>query len=665
MTTRIGSNPRKGFDKSEWNKSDEAKQSRRKYRHDKSKWTSNVKYLSKPITAIDGEGINNDDGTHSYIMLAISNVRPLIANHALATGTILEYLHNNLSPDHINVIYGGSYDFNCWIADLDEEQVRKLYNSTYVSEGLYYEGFTLRWIKGKNFSISRDGKTVVINDVISFYQTAFIQACDSYLGSYKGRGELVREKAKRGTFSYNEVAAISHYNQLELDLLVAIATELRNRLNKVNLRPRRWDGPGAIAASLFLREHVREHMAEGPDAVETAARYAYAGGHFELVKYGYVKGPAYEYDLNSAYPAALRQVPSLAGGTWNHYQSGKREAVPYGLYRVRYTGSNPAIPAPIFCRAKNGTVSYPLNTVTWVWSPEYEALQEYCAAIPGAKYVLLECWEFTPANDHKPFGFINKLYDERRKLKAAGDGAHVAIKLALNSMYGKLAQQTGWVPAANGRSQKIPRYHELKWAGFATSWCRAQVMRAAISNPSAIIAFETDAVFSSEPLDVRTGDSLGDWEVTIFESLTYVQSGHYYATTVGGKEVVKCRGIDRGFISRETVENRLTLPENQRTLKAQLTRFYGAGIALARGLDEYWRKWRTEPKMLQLMPSGKRIHGGCDCDPDRLEPNRWHATYCPITGGLSHEFPIAWINPDPDMSELAELRETEKEFEFD
>lgn len=665
------------FDKQEYqrnyNKSAKGKTSRTTYRKTRGKHVTDAAYLSRTIVAIDGEGINvrsgRAKGSHLYVMLAISNCPPLIDKEGLKTVDILAYLWKYLDPKNINVIYGGSYDFNLWIKDLLEDEVRQLYHSSYTTKPVFYQGFGLRWIKGKAFEITNGQRTITINDVISFFQRPFVQACEEYLGfDFRGKEIIVREKAKRGNFKLADLDVINDYNQLELELLVDLMKELRLRLNKVGLRPRRWNSPGAIASALFQREKVKQHRNENlPDDVMRAARYAYAGGRFEMLKYGAVKTAVYEYDINSAYPAALREVPSLVGGKWIHRKTPTGLEGNFTLYKVEYHGTNSNIPSPVFVRGANGTISFPLNAINWIWSPEYEVLQEYCKQISGARYKVLEVWEYQPETDYKPFHFIQALYDMRQVLKAAKDGAHVGIKLALNSLYGKLAQQVGWIAATKEYPVRVPTYHQLEWAGYTTSWCRANVLRAALTDIDSVVAFETDALFTTRPLKVQIGTGLGEWERTEFASLTYVQSGHYYGTSIEDdgtyKEIVKCRGIDKGFISRQNVEDLLALPESERVLEASLTRFYGAGIALIRGLDKYWCKWLTEPKYMQLRPTGKRLHGNCHCTGKALEIGVWHKTYCPVVGGESHEYPVEWINPDPDMTELKEFRESENYFE--
>lgn len=616
-------------------------------------------YLRRRFVMVDGEGLNvrsgKRKGAHDYVLLAVSGREPILARLGIPTMRCFDYLWHNLSPADNNVIYGGSYDFNCWVRDFPIEVLRTLYDGRRVRYGHY----TVKWLKGKSFTIRREGKSVTIYDVVSFFQCPFLQACDEYLGEYEGREIIAREKANRGNFTWRQISTIGKYNNLELDLGERLCNELRLRLNKVGLRPRRWIGPGAIAAALFEREGVRAHMSrEIPSDVAEAARYAFAGGRFEDIKYGISRDSAFEYDLNSAYPKALSLVPSLAGGVWKHKGPGAKieKFGTFALYRVRWEHTNPemsTIPGPLFVRAPNGTICYPMSGENWVWQPEAENLPEY-SEITGLKYRILESWQLIPATNHKPFGFAPALYERRKALKAASDGAHVGIKLGLNSMFGKTCQQIGWNKIRN----EAPTYHQLEWAGYVTSYCRAAVLKAAMQDLGSVIAFETDALFTTHPLDIPVSDRLGEWERTEFAYLTYVQSGLYFGTAWNEKKrrwvpVAKSRGADRGLVTREKVETAMRAGEN---LKVSLTRFMGAGIALARGIG-IWRRWLEEEKVLHLSPLGKRAPLSQDLVPG------WNLTYCPVKGGMSSPFPIEWINPDPKMTELAELREAEVQYE--
>ena len=608
---------------------------------------SEAQYLARRFIAVDGEGINvtrgKRKGAHDYVLLAVSDREPILNRDGLSTMQCLDYLWHNLSPANHNVIFGGGYDFNCWIADFPETELQKIYDGKRVAYGPY----TLSWIRGKMFRIKRDDKSITIYDVVSFFQKPFIQACDEYLKEYKGRAVLVKEKANRSKFTWRQISAIGSYNGLELRLLERLCNELRLRLNKVGLRPVQWIGPGAVAAALMRKQGIKAHMSRDiPEPVQRAARFAYAGGRFECIKSGVSTEPVYEYDLNSAYPKALSLVPSLAGGKWVHSNNVREvKADSFALYRIRWDShADPALPGPFYVRAQNGTISYPLQGENWIWTPEAELAEEY-ARITGMKYRILESWTLHPATNKKPFGFVPAMYEKRKALKAAGDGAHVGVKLGLNSLYGKTCQQVGF----DKRRNLPPTYHQLEWGGYATSYCRARVLKAAMQDLRSVIAFETDALFTTRPLHLPTSDRLGEWELTEFSSLTYVQSGHYYGTTAAGKEIARCRGIDRGNVTRASVEARM-LAEPYPYLEAPLTRFMGAGIALRRGYG-IWRHWITETKRLALFPLGKRYPMG------ERGADGWRETWCPVTGGHSAEYPVLWINPDERMTDLAEMRE--------
>jgi len=638
--------------------SSKGKARRRRYRHDNSKHTTDAVYLSREFLAWDGEGIALEDGTHQYVMLANSDGKHIADSIGLSTERVLAFITSEAArlPGRIHVIYGGGYDYNCWIKHLSREECQRIYSAQYMS----WREYTLGWRRGKSFFIKSKEVSVTVYDVVSFFQCAFIKACDDYLGdAFTHRDLIIHNKALRSTFTLADLDSVRVYNDAELENLVRLMQELRARLNRAGLRPSRWDGPGAIAVALMRREGVKQAMAQCPGPVMQAARVAYAGGRFEVARYGAQAGAAWEYDVNSAYPAALRSVPNLAAGQWTYWGHPPCTFVPFALYHLRFENGPNYLPGPLFRRAANGTICYPPNVQGWYWGTEAATALMYADQY-GGTLTVLECWQFMEGNAPRPFAFIDKLYDKRQKLKAAGDGAHVGIKLGLNSLWGKTCQQIGWRPGKNGSN--IPPYHQLEWAGFVTSSCRATVLRAAMRDLSAVIAFETDALFTSRPLALPINRELGGWEATEFSNLTYIQSGLYFGTTRDGKQITKTRGVDRGSLTHENVLAGLNkLPA---VTDATLTRFVGLGIALAQNFGR-WRRWETMPKRLSLQPAGKRAHFGCNhCHGDTFRFGVWHDTLCPFLDmAQSAEFPIAWINPDPAMDVLAELRETVTEWD--
>lgn len=632
---------------------------RTKYRRNNSKWETDAHYLSRRIVGIDGEGVTRADGSHDYIMLAISDVAPLrhADNSALESAEILEFLWKTLSPDDLNVIYGGSYDFNMWIKGMPREQLKELYKGNYLSKGVEVGEYTVRWMNHKSFTIRRDDKSVTIFDVVSFFQRPFIEACDMVLKEYPGRDILVKEKAARSVFKAEDADEISDYNQLEIKLLCNLVKELRASLNKIGLRPHKWYGPGAVATAVFRKHDIRKHMTTCPRAVTIASRYAFAAGRFELFKYGDYDRPVWEYDIHSAHPSGMAELPDIAAGIWRHVKCGPLRD--FSLYHIVYHHDDVGAAGAFFHRTERGSISFPADVDTWAWGVEVKAGQDYVRKY-GGSIRIIEAWIFEPGNDAKPFNFVRDLYRKRAEAKARGDGTQLAYKLSLNSLYGKTCQQIGWVPARNGKPARIPPYHQLEYAGYITAHTRALIMRAITLDRDAIIATETDAVFSTRKLPLPLTDELGDWEETEFKNLTYIQSGHYYAEKTNGKQIIRCRGVDRGFLNRHMIQEKLhSMPVP--VLTAPLTRFYGAGIALMRTAD-VWCRWNTEDKVLALYPTGKRIHVPCKACVSGMGHD-WHTTVVPIAGGVSAPFPIEWDNPDRAMQKLADARWEERDYD--
>jgi hypothetical protein len=284
---------------------------------------------------------------HDYVLLSSSEGDTVQHPAGLSTVTAFDTVLARAElgrvgkHDAIHVIYGGGYDFNCWMRDLSRDQLATVYRARFPVS-LRVDGddgpreYRVRWRPGKALWISDGLRTVTVFDVVSFFQCSFVKACDKYLGTeWHERDRIVAEKERRGTFTYAELTDIRTYNDAELVNLVRLMDELRLRLDKVGLHLDRWDGPGAIAAKLLTQRGVRHHKDKDsiPGPVAVAGRHAYAGGRFEVIRFGQSDQPVYQYDINSAYPSAMRSLPSLAGGTWSRRDGYVR--CPYALYHVR------------------------------------------------------------------------------------------------------------------------------------------------------------------------------------------------------------------------------------------------------------------------------------------------------------------------------------------
>lgn len=382
-------------------------------------------YLSRPFVAWDGEGINEPDGSHTYVLIANSRGSSLSERNGLGTSQVFDLFLSCRDDKAIHVIYGGNYDWNMILKDLDRDSLESLYANGVV----WWRRYKIEWRPGKSFAVSKHGERFLMYDVIPFFQRSFVSACDEYLGTeWPFRDEIIREKANRGTFDYARIGDIEEYNRAELDTLVSLCNELRIRLHKVDIRVSRWDGPGAIASALYKKYQVKPTISPTPEPVAIAARNGYAGGRFEIIRKGHSGEPAYQYDIRSAYPSAMRNLPCLTHGEWTH-RIHPNDIGDFGIYRISVTGPQvtPTRPQPFWHRNKDGTVYFSDSPSNWYWTPEARI-----ANTMGNNAMVHEGWEYVARCECDPFSFVERLYNKRAALKKAGDGAHVGLKLGLN-----------------------------------------------------------------------------------------------------------------------------------------------------------------------------------------------------------------------------------------
>lgn len=637
--------------KQRYEKTDKAKARKKAYRQRTGKHITSAKYQAKPFIALGSQPLLKDDGTIVYAHLALSTGQSITNLNGLTTNEVLTFLCSNTptSKNAILCVYGSTYDFNNLINSATKEQLTEIYESTYRSKPTPVGLYKVRLARGQSLTVyDLFDEIRTINDVYNFFQVPLKDAVAEYLNE-----EI------RGGSAYHKAATLENFEQAKKDLAkeltatVNLMAEFRRRLDKVNLRPRVWSGAGSITSTLFERHNIKTFMAEQEPDIAKYARYAYAGGRFELIKYGSVTNKkTYAYDINSAYPEALTKLPVLAGGRWHHI-AGDPGDTEYGLYKISIqTNKQHYYPTPLFARAADGSINYPNRLDGWYWSPEIAVVREW-AKLTGATYEIDQAFIFEPKTDLKPFAWIKDLYEQRRQLQQLNDEAEVGLKLALNSAYGKLAQQVGFIPAEDDTEAITPSYHQLEWAGYVTSYTRAKIFRASLEAYWAVIAYETDAVYMTEELSgIVIGDGLGEWKETIYQEMTYLNSGIYTGVKQNGEIVFKMRGVQAGTATIDEMLEALDKPEPNRKLKINQVRYVSGSLALEHNAYAKWNTFSIEPLEIRLFPSGKRTHYLCSCPDEQtgsLTRNFWHLTIPakPFKGAT--EYCVEWINPDPEQ----------------
>jgi hypothetical protein len=488
------------------------------------------------------------------------------------------------------------------LRDVSKNHLRVLKDQGYI----HWKRWNLQYLPRKWFLVTDRlmGKTVRIWDVFSFFMCSAVDAWEKY--NVEVSETVLRGKMERGDVPFEKLwTDIFPYWAEENQAYVALMVKLREALHSANLYISSWHGPGAIA-SHSLKKHGNDRaMAKVSGAISDASQYAYGGGRFEMFKVGRAGVPVYEYDVNSAYPYAISQLPNLAHGSWRHVLEPSRISR-FGVYRINFSVnpfdpvSNFHRPMPFLHRDKRGNISFPCVNETWVWSPELWGKTNF----PGL--TIHEGWEFCEEDDEdRPFAWLAENYAIRQRYKDDGNPAELALKLQMNSMYGKMAQRVGW----NQEKRLAPKWHQLEFAGWVTSLCRSMVFRASLYSGSNLVAYETDAVFSTSDISehLEIGDGLGKWEMTTYDDFVYLQSGCRFGLKNGAWKA-KYRGFDKGSLSLDAALESLGGPPDEWTITGTTKRFIGFAQALHTNFDS-WREFQSDKaRVLHIGGEGKRRH---------------------------------------------------------
>jgi hypothetical protein len=256
-------------------------------------------------------------------------------------------------------------------------------------------------------------------------------------------------------------------------------------------------------------------------------------------------------------------------------------------------------------RTKRGNILFPSAGHAWIMRDEVLAGIKWMRKFGVDGKLTVEEWsEFIPGNDERPYAFVAELYEMRREAKTSSEGyvLQMAIKLCLNSLYGKTVQSVGGTEDAPP-SSCCPYY-----GAAITTNCRARLLEAALLDPYAIVCFMTDGIVSTRELkglprakEVFNGEppegtviNLGDWEFEHMGGGFFLQSGVYHIFHKNGEPKDRTRGSNpMNFVFKKPLRDLLlndVLPEWRRVLnddedtyklEIELRNYVTAGAACA------------------------------------------------------------------------------------
>jgi hypothetical protein len=287
--------------------------------------------------------------------------------------------------------------------------------------------------------------------------------------------------------------------------------------------------------------------------------------------------------------------------------------------------------------------------------------------VAGSPYArITESYEFSDDGTF-PFGWVNDAYHARQVLQSRNDPAEKAFKWSLAAMYGAFARRVGW----DKKTRLPPRSHELSWAGYITSHCRAAIydVAAYAYSKGALISVDTDGVTATVPFPEDLvpegfGNQLGQWKQDKFSAILFWQNGIYWLRDENGLEwkEAKSRGIPKGVIPIQEALDALesgnfTPPFAPASIKTKKTKYIGYRAALGGKRFKEWRKWIIEDNTIVFGGQGKGSHLPVFCKKCRTigqEQGMHTVTHFPPKEMESSPHKLPWLE-EPGSEIIGEL----------
>jgi DNA polymerase family B len=501
--------------------------------------------------------------------------------------------------------YNMDYDSRAFIKWLPES----LWKGLYATERTEWRGFHISYRQGRHFKVSKEGRSFAVFDLAVHFQKPLAVAC---------RDLLKREvKSKIPKSWYPRMAAVLKNPQTRprvikyaLDDATAprqLWVELRSQFEKLGVPAEALQhpvSPGSIAAAYFgdkLRFDL-DSQANG------FARKAYAGGRIEVFRRGFFPR-VWIYDLKSAYPWALAKLPDPRGLDFVQDEADRDDAV-YSVFKVRVNIGRDCFipPVPVWHPKKSQSLRiYPCGKYTaWVTEPERRVLARngWLDDVLAGAYLV---------GERKPWlTEIPRLFRERKR----NPGISQAVKLVLNSIYGKLAQvdeRYGNSEVVGGGMRMLPGTFLRKYqtysattnffvAAYVTALCRLRVWEVLHAQPGAAVMAATDAVMLTKPLGFPTGENLGEWSLQAARAKAVVVGTGIYSSYYDGEWHDKMRG----HRLKEPLRDVLRTDRTKVAVKSQIA--YTLGDYFTKGAD--LNVIAEVPRTLDINFDEKRIWPG-------------------------------------------------------
>src|SRR6185312_8962693 len=235
--------------------------------------------------------------------------------------SVIQFLFHKKYQNSWNFFYNITYDAEVILKLLGRElnnykKTRKLQ--------FRFQDFKIEYIPNKNLAIRKGHHSSVFFDIAQFYHSNLKDAYQKNIGELNQ--EYLQIKQKRNGFSktYYEHNKKSTRNYCIQDCI--LTKQLAEKWVKLfhdafGFYPIRWVSSGYLAEKVLVNNRIEIPKFDSiPYEIQELAFRSYFGGRFEILKRGFI-GTAFLYDINSAYPNAIAQIPNLSKGDWIQQKS--------------------------------------------------------------------------------------------------------------------------------------------------------------------------------------------------------------------------------------------------------------------------------------------------------------------------------------------------------
>jgi len=492
--------------------------------------------------------------------------------------------------------YQGSWNF-FYNVTFDAEVILKIFGDLlydYKRTRLlrfHYNGYTIEYIPQKKIAIRKGHHSAVFFDIAQYYHESLFNAYQNNIAKLPDWYVTIKNQRSHFTRKHSEKypAKIRKYCIQDCIYTKELAIHWINVFYKAfDFYPQRFISSGYLAEKVLINNKINIPLfGEIPFEINEFAWKCYFGARFEILKRGFI-GTAHLYDINSAYPYVLANIPDITKGKWSKSKKILEDAK-LGFFKIQCNIPDCKYIPPFAFRINKKLIFPSGKFVTYCTLAELQACKD------DSLYRILESYQFIPTSDIYPYReFIQNLYKKRLELKQNNNPLQLPLKVILNSIYGKTAQRVG---------NKIGNLFSPVIASTITGTTRAMlyefVQKYGIEEN--VVSFATDSIITTKKLDVNSVD-LGEFAYENSGNDVYVlQNGIY---RFNGKW--KKRGIgnlgNRQIEHLDTIEKDGNLYQVMKVLRVNRLRT----AILTDSIDQIG-KFKTVERLVNLNADRKRM----------------------------------------------------------